>query len=158
MFVYCIGLQIGPGFFSSLKKTGLTSNILAAIIVISGVAIAIVCYFWFKEYIVVITGLMSGAVTNTPGLGTVQFALHDLGFQDMETLMSLTYALAYPFSVFGIIFSILFLKLILKIHLTQQRELHKKLRFINQKGPIAIHLKVENKQLVSKSLRSILNC
>ncbi|MGL4347819.1 MAG: hypothetical protein ACRCR9_07055 [Chitinophagaceae bacterium] len=133
MFVYCIGLQIEPGFFSSLKKTGLTSNILAAIIVISGVAIAIVCYFWFKQHIVVITGLMSGAVTNTPGLGTAQFALHDLGFQDMETLMSLTYTLAYPFGIFGIIVSILFLKWILKINLTEQRELHKKITLYKSK-------------------------
>jgi putative transport protein len=104
LFVYSIGLQVGPGFCASLKRNAIADNILAAAIVVTGVIITVVLYYLSNNHITVMTGVMSGAVTNTPGLGAAQAAVSDLNSTGTDkSLITLAFAVAYPFGVFGII-------------------------------------------------------
>ncbi len=156
LFVYSIGLQVGPGFFASLKKNAAVTNGLAALVVALGVIITILFYYIFKEPITVLTGIMSGAVTNTPGLGAAQAAAKDLQVDAASSsFITLTYAIVYPFGVFGIIGSILILKFIFRADLERERALHRKLHVIQSNKPVAFHLSVDNKQLDGKPLRTI---
>ncbi len=156
LFVYSIGLQVGPGFFSSLKKNAAVTNGLAALIVGLGVLTVIAFYFFLQQPITTLTGVMSGAVTNTPGLGAAQAAAKDLQLPASETsFITLAYALVYPFGVFGIIAAILILKKVFRVDLEKERELHRKLDIIKSNKPVSIHLQLQNKQLIGKPLRTI---
>jgi putative transport protein len=102
------------------------------------------------------TGIMSGAVTNTPGLGAAQAAATDLHLAaNNNSLITLAYALVYPFGVFGIIFSLMLVKWILHINIDDEIELHGKLNAIKQERPVSVHLKLENKQLVGQQIKTI---
>lgn len=156
LFVYSIGLQVGPGFFASLKKNAIVTNGLAAMIVAMGVLITVLFYYFSKTPITVLTGIMSGAVTNTPGLGAAQAAAKDLHISANDSsFITLAYAIVYPFGVFGIIAAILILKLVFSVNLDKERELHRKLDIIKANRPVSIHLKLENKQLTGKHLRDV---
>jgi putative transport protein len=131
LFVYSIGLQVGPGFFSSLKKNAAVTNGLAAGVVALGVLIVILFYLFLATPITTLTGVMSGAVTNTPGLGAAQDAAKDLQISnDDSSFIALAYAVVYPFGVFAIILSLLILKKIFRVDLEKERELHRKLDVI----------------------------
>ena len=156
LFVYSIGLQVGPGFFSSLKKNAAVTNGLAALVVFLGVLIVILFYYLLQQPITTLTGVMSGAVTNTPGLGAAQAAAKDLHLAANDTtFITLAYAVVYPFGVFGIIGAILILKAIFRVNLDKERELHRKLDVIKSNKPVSIHLAMQNKQLIGKPLRTI---
>lgn len=156
LFVYSIGLQVGPGFFASLKKNALNNNLIAASIVVLGVLTTLIFYYFSNNNIGVMTGVMSGAVTNTPGLGAAQAAVKDLHINNGNTqAITLAYAVAYPLGVFGIILSLVILRKILGINLDNERELHRKLNFIRSNKPISIHLCLENKQLIGKPIKKI---
>lgn len=156
LFVYTIGLQVGPGFFASLKKNAIVTNGLAASVVLLGVIITILFFYFGGVPMPTMTGIMSGAVTNTPGMGAAQAAAKDLQLPgDVSSMITLAYALVYPFGVFGIIGSILLLKTIFRVNLDKERELHRKLDAIKSNRPASIHLKLENKQLFGKHLREI---
>jgi putative transport protein len=156
LFVYSIGLQVGPGFFASLKKNALSNNILAAIAVLLGVIFTIVFYLFSNNSIAVMAGVMSGAVTNTPGLAAAQAAIKDLHITNANTeTVTQAYAVAYPLGVFGIILSIISIKKILGINIENQKELHKKLDLVRNNKPVSIHLTLQNKQLDGKPLRKI---
>jgi len=156
LFVYCIGLQVGPGFWSSLKRSAYTTNGLAAGVVILGILITIGFFYSSGNNISVMTGIMSGAVTNTPGLGAAQAAATDLHLAaNNNSLITLAYALVYPFGVFGIIFSLMLVKWILHINIDNEIELHGKLNAIKQERPVSVHLKLENKQLIGQKIQAI---
>lgn len=156
LFVYSIGLQVGPGFFASLKKNALVNNVLSASVVGLGLLITIIFYFISKNHISVMAGLMSGAVTNTPGLGAAQAALRDTGVQGVDTSMvTLAYALAYPFGVFGIIFSLLILEKVFKVNIDKENQIHRRLNLFRAGKLVSLHLNLENKQLVGQSLKSL---
>lgn len=156
LFVYSIGLQVGPGFFSSLKKNAAVTNGLAASVVLLGVMLTILFYYLFNSAATVMTGIMSGAVTNTPGLGAAQAAAKDLHVAANDaSFITLAYAIVYPFGVFGIIASILILKFIFRVNLEKERELHRKLEIIQSRRPVSLHLKLDNKQLIGQPLRSV---
>ncbi len=156
LFVYSIGLQVGPGFFASLKKNAIVTNGLAAAVVLLGVVLTVLFYYLSGQSISVMTGIMSGAVTNTPGLGAAQAAAKDLHLAATDsTFITLAYALTYPFGVFGIIGAILILKLLLRVDLEKEREFHRKLEVLRSNRPVSIHLKLENKQLIGQPLRAI---
>ncbi|MBY0481781.1 MAG: putative transporter [Chitinophagaceae bacterium] len=156
IFVYAIGLQVGPGFFSSLKKTALGNNALAATVVLTGVLITIIFFYTSGIHIATLSGVMSGAVTNTPGLAAAQAAVKDLHIQGADNgIITLAYAVAYPFAVVGIILSLVILRKVLRIDVEKEKELHRKLNFIQSNRPISIHLKLENRQLIGQPLRSI---
>jgi putative transport protein len=156
LFVYSIGLQVGPGFFSSLKKNAVVTNGLAALVVTLGVLIVVAFYYLLQQPIATLTGVMSGAVTNTPGLGAAQAAAKDLQLAAEDTsFITLAYAVVYPFGVFGIIGAILILKMIFGVNLEKERELHRKLDVLKSNKPVSIHLQMQNKQLIGKPLRTI---
>lgn len=156
IFVYAIGLQVGPGFFASLKKTALANNAIAATVVLLGVLITILFFYLSNNHIAIMAGVMSGAVTNTPGLAAAQAAVKDLHINGVDNgTITLAYAVAYPFAVVGIILSLILLKKILGIDIEKEKELHRKLNFIQSNRPINVHIKLENKQLVGQPLRNI---
>ncbi len=109
MFVYSIGMQVGPGFFSSFRSGGLKLNFLAVFICLAGAATAIALHYITKIPATTITGIMSGAVTNTPGLGAAQAAYTDSFGTDAPDI-ALGYAVAYPLGVIGAILTFVLLK------------------------------------------------
>ena len=156
LFVYTLGLQVGPGFFASLNRNALVTNMLAAMVVLFGVSITLVLYYFTNNPISIMTGIMSGAVTNTPGLGAAQTTMTNLHHIGAETSMvTLAYAVAYPFGVFGIIISMLLLKRIFKVNIEHETELQNKLIHFREDRVISKHLKLENHQLVGKPISTI---
>ncbi len=121
LFVYSIGLQVGPGFFSAFKKGGLTLNVIAMLVVFIGVAITVVLHFVTGIPITTMVGILSGAVTNTPGLGAAQQANSDLNGVDAPEI-ALGYAVAYPLGVVGIILSLLALKYIFRVNTKKEED------------------------------------
>jgi putative transport protein len=114
LFVYSIGLQVGPGFFSAFKKGGFTLNMLAVTATVLSVGITIILHFVTDTPMTTMVGILSGAVTNTPGLGAAQQANSDLtGIDAPEIAMG--YAVAYPIGVVGVILTLLALKYLLKV-------------------------------------------
>lgn len=121
LFVYSIGLQVGPGFFSSFGQGGLKLNMLAASIVVLGCVTAYLIHVIFHVDIAVMTGVLFGAVTNTPGLGAAEQTYQDITGVANPDIAS-GYAMAYPLGVVGIIFSLLLLRWIFRIRLDQEEE------------------------------------
>lgn len=156
LFVYAIGLLVGPGFFVSLRKSGLKANLLALSIVFTGILVTLLLFYLSPTDIFVMTGIMSGAVTNTPGLGAAQASLASLNITNIDaSVVTLAYAVAYPFGVFGIILSFIMLKKIFKVNIHHENELHRKLAVFKKNKVISVHLKVENIQLDNHSLSQI---
>lgn len=121
LFVYSIGLQVGPGFFSSFGKGGLRLNMLAASIVLLGCVTAYVIHLLSGEDIAVMTGVLFGAVTNTPGLGAAQQTFQDLTGVSNPNIAS-GYAMAYPLGVVGILFSMMLIRWVFRIKMDKEEE------------------------------------
>ncbi len=116
LFIFAIGLQVGPGFFASFKKGGMKLNGLAVMAIGLNVLIVLGIYFWGNiKDISALVGVMSGAVTNTPGLAAAQQAVAELGSPDKANVMAQGYAAAYPLGVVGIIAAMLIIKAIFKV-------------------------------------------
>ena len=122
LFVYSIGLQVGPSFFSSFGKGDLRLNLLAAAIVVLGCATAYVIHVVSGEDIATMTGVLFGAVTNTPGLGAAQQTFVDMCPDGDASVLASGYAMAYPLGVVGIIFSLLLIRWIFRIKLDKEEE------------------------------------
>jgi putative transport protein len=125
LFVFTIGLQLGPGFFASLRKQGLKLNLLAAAVVLLGAVVALgVARFVFSFDAVAALGLLSGATTNTPSLGAIQLTLKSLdpAQPDQSALPALAYAVAYPGGVIGIIAALLLLRTVFCIDPEKEAE------------------------------------
>ena len=119
LFVYSVGLQVGPGFFSAFRKGGLSLNIIAMVVVAVGVALTVLLHYVTGLPITTMVGILSGAVTNTPGLGAAQQTFTDLtGNNAPETAMA--YAVAYPLGVVGCILSLLFMRHIFKVDVRKE--------------------------------------
>ncbi len=126
LFVFSIGLQVGPGFFASFRKGGLTLNLLAASIVVLGVLTTLAIHFISGTPVPELVGVMSGAVTNTPGLGAAQNALAQVssGTEGMVIPdIGLGYAVAYPFGVLGIIITMILIRKALGIDTKRELEI-----------------------------------
>ena len=119
LFVYSIGLQVGPSFFSSFGKGGIKLNILAASIVLLGCTTAYLIHLLSGEDIATMTGVLCGAVTNTPGLGAAQQAFTDITGEINPNIAS-GYAMAYPLGVVGIIAVILIMRGIFNIKIEKE--------------------------------------
>lgn len=151
LFVYSIGMQVGPGFFSAFKKGGLTLNLLATGIVLLGVITTIILHFITGLPMTTMVGILSGAVTNTPGLGAAQQTIFDyLGINDTQT--ALGYAVAYPLGVVGIILSMIFLKKIFKIDLKIEEEKIKHFELNDFKAAVAFSILIKNPAIFGKSV------
>ena len=154
LFVYSVGFQVGPGFFASFKKGGVTLNALAAGVVFLGVVITYIIHLVTDLPITTMVGILSGAVTNTPGLGAAQQAYNDVaGVQDPT--IALGYAVAYPLGVVGIILSIIAIKFIFRIKFENE------LKAIEmQNGPkesaIAYTVTVKNPNVIDKNIADII--
>lgn len=129
LFVFSIGLQVGPGFFHSFKKGGLTMNLLAVALVLLAVLTTYVIHLVTGEDLTTMVGVMSGAVTNTPGLGAAQQTYYDaaVATQGAEVASNLSgslasgYAVAYPLGVLGVIFVLMLVKAIFRVDLKKEQ-------------------------------------
>ena len=155
LFVYSIGLQVGPGFFSAFKKGGFTLNILAVTSVSLSVAVAIVLYLVTDTPITTIVGILSGAVTNSPGLGAAQQANSDLNGIDAPEI-AMGYAVAYPLGVIGAILALQSLKYILKINTTtEEAEAEKGMGHLQELTVRPVSLEIINKAIDNKTIKDI---
>ena len=155
LFVYSIGLQVGPGFFSAFKKGGFTLNMLAITSVSLSVVVAIVLYLVTDTPITTMVGILSGAVTNTPGLGAAQQANSDLNGIDAPEI-AMGYAVAYPLGVIGTILALQSLKYILKINTTtEETEAEKGLGHLQELTVRPVSLEIVNKAIDNKAIKDI---
>ena len=146
LFVYSIGLQVGPSFFSSFKKGGITLNMLAMGVVLLGVVVTYTIHIVTKIPLATMVGIMSGAVTNTPGLGAAQQANMDISGIDNSDIAT-GYAVAYPLAVVGIILTILVLRYIFKINLHKEEQLALDLDNSQEYAARSLSLRVTNPSL-----------
>ena len=136
LFVFSIGLQVGPGFFHSFKSGGLKLNMLAVALVLLGVITTYVIHLVTGENLVTLTGVMSGAVTNTPGLGAAQQTyldatagsfVHEINSAEVASSLASGYAVAYPIGVLGVILVLMLTKSIFRVDLKkEENEMHSK--------------------------------
>lgn len=156
LFVYTIGLQVGPSFFASLKKNALNNNLIATLTVSGGVLITIILYYVSHNHMTVMAGVMSGAVTNTPGLAAAQAAAAEVNINSTDrSLITLAYACTYPLGVFGIIGSLLLLKKILGVNISHEQEMHRKLNIFRSNKPVSHHYRLDNKMLYGQPLKKM---
>ncbi|QCA38732.1 putative transporter [Pasteurella multocida] len=120
LFVYTIGIQVGPGFFASLRQSGLKLNGFAALIVLLGSLAVIVIHKLADVPLDIILGIYSGAVTNTPSLGAGQQILSELGLTQTTSTMGMAYAMAYPFGICGILLSMWLIRLFFRIKIDDE--------------------------------------
>ena len=157
LFVYSIGLQVGPGFFSSLKEGGVTLNSLAVLIILLGCTTCYVIHLVTGEDLTTMIGVLSGAVTNTPGLGAAQQTVAD-SLADAALASQITneqasaYAVAYPLGVVGIIVSMIAIRYIFRVKLEREKVLAER---NNAPKTIRIDLKVSNKGIIGKRIEDI---
>ncbi len=161
LFIFSIGLQVGPGFFSSFKRGGLILNGLAVLIIILNIAVALAIYFGFGNISISnLVGVLSGAVTNTPGLGAAQQTLTEIHGASPETAnaikgMAMGYAAAYPLGVVGIILSMILIKVIFRINFdTEQKSLEEE-NEQSQLQPHVITLKVTNELIFNHTIKEL---
>ena len=158
LFVFCIGLQVGPSFFSSFKRGGITLNLLAVGIVFLNIAVALILYFALQGRVDIpmMVGILCGAVTNTPGLGAANEALQQLHYQGPEIAMGC--ACAYPLGVMGIILSMIIIRYICRVDVQRDSdEIQKEEEANPHMKPYTISLKVQNEALSGKTLSQVQN-
>lgn len=154
LFVYTIGLQVGPSFFAAFKKEGIKLNLLAILSVSTCVATVIAIHYITNTDMGTLVGIMSGAVTNTPGLGAANAALAEKFGEGAPSLTTM-YAVAYPFGVLGIIIVMLGLKSIFKVNLDAEKRLNALRRSKDQVIINRFAVKVTNPALYGKPLSVI---
>ena len=160
LFVFMIGLQVGPGFFETFGKQGIKLNGLAASAILLNVLVMFACYYIFfdtsnKMNLPMMVGTMYGAVTNTPGLGAANEALGTVFGQNAPQIAS-AYACAYPLGVLGIIGAIILIRYICSIKLEKEEARLKALDETSaNKKPYKMHLEVTNQYLEGKTLLQV---
>ena len=161
LFVFMIGLQVGPGFFESFKKGGVTLNLLSTAAVLLNIGVMFACYYLFFDTtdvnnLPMMVGTLYGAVTNTPGLGAANEALTSVFPADKVPSIASGYACAYPLGVLGIIGATIAIRYICKIRLEDENEQLQALENENpHEKPFSMHLKVSNSYLAGKKLQQI---
>jgi putative transport protein len=155
LFVFCIGLQVGPSFFSSFKKGGMRLNLLAVGIVVLNVAVALAVYFLDDRIdLPMAVGVLYGAVTNTPGLGAAQEALTQLNYDGPQ--IALGYACAYPLAVIGIIGSTIAIRYIFRVNFQKEEEELKMADSDSQKNkPHLMTLEIRNESIDGMKLLQV---
>ena len=164
LFVFCIGLQVGPGFFESFKKGGVTLNLLSTTTVVLNIAVMFACYYIFfdtndKTNLPMMVGTLYGAVTNTPGLGAANEALESVWNTTTNGTMpqiASGYACAYPLGVLGIIGATIAVRFITRTRLADEEEELKEEEAENPHAkPHQMHLKVDNTYLAGRTVAQI---
>lgn len=163
LFVFSIGLQVGPSFFHSFRKGGVVMNVLAVSLVLLAVAVTVVIHLVTGESLPTLTGVMSGAVTNTPGLGAAQQTLSDSILSSGRSTaaagsatagLASAYAVAYPLGVLGVIFLIILSKSLFKIDLDREKSQLDEDDDASE-GARRIHCEVENPAIFGKTLKDV---
>ena len=145
LFVYAIGLQVGPGFFNALRKEGLSLNLMAAALVVLGVIMTALVHVVLNVPLPAALGIMSGATTNTPSLAAGGQILKEVGAAaDLRALPSLGYALAYPFGIFGIILTMILLRTMLRLDPAAEAARFEEQRRAGQAALETVNLEVRN--------------
>lgn len=185
LFVYAVGVEVGPRFFNAFKSDGLKMNLMASAIVFMGFGIAVAIFYIFQVPLDALTGIMCGAVTNTPGLGAAQQALagqqYDTtnivagatnalagvtnsaclvggkqGLAGLSTnVMGMGYAVAYPFGVVGIILTMLLLRMMFRVKLDVEANEYSKQLHSNRNKLESVRINVSNPNLFAKTLSYI---
>ena len=162
LFVFMIGLQVGPGFFESFGKAGIKLNGLAASLILLNILVMFACYYAFFDTsdqmnLPMMVGTLYGAVTNTPGLGAANEALVSVFGNNAPPIAS-AYACAYPLGVLGIIGGIVLVRYLTKVKLDREEaELEAEANANLDKKPHKMHLEVTNKYLEGKTLLQVHN-
>ena len=147
LFVYTIGNQVGPGFFASLRHSGLRLNGVAmAIVALSGVLV-VALHLGMDVPLGVILGIFSGAVTNTPSLGAGQQTLAELGGEQATEVMGMGYAIAYPIGILGILFTMWLIRLVFRIDIAAEAHEHEESLSKRQHGLESCNVRITNTNL-----------
>ncbi|MCD8386394.1 MAG: putative transporter [Bacteroidales bacterium] len=155
LFIFSIGLQVGPGFFSSFKKGGMTLNGLAVMMILLNVGIVLLIYYFGNiKDISALVGVMSGAVTNTPGLAAAQQTVSTMAGQGTEqaNLMASGYAAAYPLGVVGIIASMFIIRGIFGVKVDKEVKAIEDEQENSQLKPYLVSVEVTNKLVDGRNL------
>lgn len=156
LFVYTIGIEVGPGFFSAFKRAGLTLNLLAAGIVGLGVVVTLGIYLLTDIPLPVALGLFSGAVTNTPSLGAGQEMLKQVGTDPAALAMpGLGYAVAYPFGIAGILITMMLIRFVLGISIKRETEAFEAQQRRDSTPIEAVNLEITNPNIGGHTIREL---
>ena len=161
LFVFCIGLQVGPGFFESFKRGGVTLNLLSTALILLNIAVMFACYYIFfdtsdSHNLPMMVGTLYGAVTNTPGLGAANEALTAIFTKEDMPQIANGYACAYPLGVLGIIGATIAIRYICRVNLEKEDDDLSQAEGDNPNAkPCQIRLKVSNAYIAGRSLQQI---
>ncbi len=155
LFIYSVGIEVGPGFFSSFRKGGITLNMLAAGIVLLGCVTAYAIHLITGEDLYAMIGVLYGAVTNTPGLGAAQQTYSDMNDGAFNSVFAQGYAMAYPLGVVGIILSIVLIKWMFKINFEKEQSLYAANQRLNSEQVKVVTLEVINPAINGKTMSDI---
>ena len=156
LFVYTIGIQVGPGFFASLRVSGLRLNLFAFGIVVMGGLVTAILHKLFAIPLPVVLGIFSGAVTNTPALGAGQQILRDLGITaDVVDQMGMSYAMAYPFGICGILLSMWLVRVLFRVNVEQEAKEHESTLTNGHALIKTINIRVENPNLNNMAIQDV---
>ena len=163
LFVFMIGLQVGPGFFESFGKGGLKLNMLACFAIMLNIAVMFACYYIFfdttdSKNLPMMVGTMYGAVTNTPGLGAAKEAVHSVFANGMDFDIASGYACAYPLGVVGIIGATLAIRFICKVDMDAENALLTETEAENPNAkPHIMYLRIENSYIGGRTLQEVID-
>ncbi|EOD3206897.1 putative transporter [Salmonella enterica subsp. enterica serovar Newport] len=156
LFVYTIGIQVGPGLFASLRVSGLRLNLFAVLIVIMGGLVTAILHKIFAIPLPVVLGIFSGAVTNTPALGAGQQILRDLGTPvDLVDQMGMSYAMAYPFGICGILLTMWLMRLIFRVNVEAEAQKHESSLANGHSLIQTMNIRVENPNLNNMAIQDV---
>ena len=160
LFVFSIGLQVGPGFFHSFKSGGLKLHMLAVALVLTGVITTYLIHVITGENLITLTGVMSGAVTNTPGLGAAQQTyldatsgsfVHEINSSEIASSLASGYAVAYPIGVLGVIMVLMLTKTLFRIDLKKEAD-DLESQEVGMDSPQRVALSVKNPAVFGKTI------
>ena len=163
LFVFSIGLQVGPGFFHSFKSGGLKLNMLAVALVLTGVITTYLIHVITGENLITLTGVMSGAVTNTPGLGAAQQTyldatsgsfVHEINSSEIASSLASGYAVAYPIGVLGVIMVLMLTKMLFRIDLKKEAD-DLESQEVGMDSPQRVALSVKNPAVFGKTILEV---
>lgn len=156
LFVYTIGIQVGPGFFASLRVSGLRLNLFAILIVILGGLVTAIVHKLFAIPLPVVLGIFSGAVTNTPALGAGQQILLDLGTPGSAVdAMGMSYAMAYPFGICGILLTMWLMRVLFRVNVDEEARRHDATLSNGTSLIRTINIRVENPNINNMAIQDV---
>lgn len=156
LFIYSIGMQVGPGFFSSFRKGGISLNVLASGIILLGTLMAYLIHVVTGEDLCAMIGVLYGAVTNTPGLGAAQQTFSDIHTGASNAIFAQGYAVAYPLGVIGIILTIVLIRCFFHINFEEEQKTYERNSLAEADRVDAITLSVTNEAACNRSIKDLM--